>query len=221
MPNVNVVIQPSSFLVDEGTSVTFSISGSLAGTSLSGQPVIYQWLSSGNGGSSFGNIPSATSTSYTVSSINVTFSGSGYNPLSGIAILIDNRVQPSITVGFRYNGSTYGISAINVPSEIFGFASSTRTVTISTAGYTAQSIAFAVAFGNTVATSTSYTVTALRRLDNFVYRASLSASGVDARVFSDNATLAIKLSGDPYAAWETVNESGASRVLRLLALGYL
>jgi hypothetical protein len=77
-------------------------------------------------------------------------------------------------------------------------------------------------FGNIPsATSTSYTVTALRRLDNFVYRASLSASGVDARVFSDNATLAIKLSGDPYAAWETVNESGASRVHRLLALGYL
>jgi hypothetical protein len=129
MPNVNVVIQPSSFLVDEGTSVTFSTSGSLAGTPLSGESVVYQWLSSGNGGTNFGNIPSAT--------------------------------------------------------------------------------------------STSYTVTALRRLDNFVYRASLSASRVDAIVFSDNATLAIKLSGDPYAAWETVNESGASRVRRLLALGYL
>lgn len=129
MPNVNVVIQPQSFLVNEGTSVTFSTSGSLAGTSLSAQSVVYQWLSSGNGGTSFGNIPAAT------------------NP--------------------------------------------------------------------------SYTVTALRRLDNFVYKAGLSASGVNAQVFSNNATLAIKLSGDPYAAWETVNESGASRVRRLLALGYL
>lgn len=129
MPNVNVVIQPQSFLVNEGTSVTFSTSGSLAGTSLSAQSVAYQWLSSGNGGTSFGNIPSAT--------------------------------------------------------------------------------------------SASYTVTALRRLDNYVYKAGLSASGVDAQVFSNNATLAIKLSGDPYAAWETVNESGASRVRRLLQLGYL
>lgn len=129
MPNVNVVIQPQSFLVTEGTSVTFSTSGSLAGTALSGETVVYQWLSSGNGGSSFGNIPSAT--------------------------------------------------------------------------------------------NSSYTVTALRRLDNYVYKAGLSASGVDAQVFSNNATLAIKLTGDQYADWEVGTESGANRFRRLWNLGYV
>jgi hypothetical protein len=129
MPNVNIVIQPQSVFVEEGTSVTFSTSGSLLGTSLSAETVVYQWLSSGDGGSSFGNIPSAT--------------------------------------------------------------------------------------------NTSYTVTAVQSLDNYVYKAGLSASGVDAQVFTNNATLAIRLSGDLYAAWETATESGANRVRRLLNLGYL
>jgi hypothetical protein len=129
MPNVNIVLQPQSFLVTEGTSVTFSTSGSLAGTALSANSVVYQWLSSSNAGSTFGNIPAAT--------------------------------------------------------------------------------------------NKDYTVTALKRFDNFVYRAGLSASGVDAQVFTNNATLAIRLTGDPYAPWEVGTESGANRVRRLLNLGYL
>lgn len=129
MANVNILFQPQSFLVTEGTSVTFSTSGSLLGTPLSGQTVIYQWLSSGNSGSTFGNIAGAT--------------------------------------------------------------------------------------------NTSYTVTALRSLDNYVYQASLSASGVEAAVFTNNATLAIRLTGDPYAPWEVGTESGANRVRRLINLGYL
>lgn len=129
MPNVNIVLQPQSFLVTEGTSVTFSTSGSLAGTTLSGRSVVYQWLSSGNGGSTLNNIPAAT--------------------------------------------------------------------------------------------NTSYTVTALKSLDNYVYKAGLSASGVDAQVFTNNATLAIRLTGDPYAPWEVGTESGANRFRRLVALGYV
>jgi hypothetical protein len=129
MANVNILIQPQSFLVTEGTSVTFSTSGSLVGTPLSAQTVVYQWLSSGNSGTTFGNIAGAT--------------------------------------------------------------------------------------------SPSYTVTALRRLDNYVYRAGLSASRVDAQVFTNNATLAIRLTGDPYAPWEVGIESGENRVRRLLSLGYL
>ena len=129
MPNVNILVQPQSVLTTEGTSVTFSTSGSLLGTSLSAQTVVYQWLSSGNAGSTFGNIVGAT------------------NP--------------------------------------------------------------------------SYTVTALRSRDNFVYKAGLSASGVDAQVFTNNATLAIALTGDPYAPWETLTETGSARFRRLVALGYL
>lgn len=129
MANVNIVLQPQSFLVTEGTSVTFSTSGSLLGTPLSGETVVYQWLSSGNSGSTFGNVAGAT--------------------------------------------------------------------------------------------SEDYTVTALKSLDNYVYKASLSASGVEAAVFTNNATLAIKLTGDIYADWEVGTESGANRFRRLFALGYV
>lgn len=43
MPNVNIVTQPISKVVGENTSHTFSVSGSLAGTVLSGSPVAYLW----------------------------------------------------------------------------------------------------------------------------------------------------------------------------------
>ena len=129
MANVNIVLQPQSVFVTENTSVTFSTSGSLAGTSLSASNVVYQWLSSGNGGTSFGNIPSAT--------------------------------------------------------------------------------------------NSSYTVVATNSLDNYVYKAGLSASGVSAQVFTNSVTLAIRLTADPYAPWETPTESGANRFRRLWALGYV
>lgn len=53
MPNVNIVIQPVSRLVNENTSVTFSVSGSLAGTSLSANPISYLWQSAPKGSTSF------------------------------------------------------------------------------------------------------------------------------------------------------------------------
>ena len=53
MPNVTVTTQPASILVNENTSVTFSVSGSLAGTSLSAQTVVYQWQSAVPGSSSY------------------------------------------------------------------------------------------------------------------------------------------------------------------------
>lgn len=100
------------------------------------------------------------SASYSVNSISVSFSGSGYDPLSGIVVLIDGiDVESSINVEFGYDGTTYGISAINVPSEIFGFTSSTRTVTISTIGYTPLSAAIVFASGNTQVIPDSYTTT--------------------------------------------------------------
>lgn len=127
MANVNVLFQPQSFLVTEGTSVTFSTSGSLLGTSLSGKTVIYQWLSSGNSGSTFGNIAGAT--------------------------------------------------------------------------------------------NNAYTVTALRVFDSYFYKASLSASGVEAAVFTNNATLAIRLTGDPHASFKVGLESSTNRFRRLVTLG--
>jgi hypothetical protein len=129
MANVNIVLQPQTFLVTEGTTVTFSTSGSLLGTSLSGETIVYQWLSSGDSGVNFGNIPSAT--------------------------------------------------------------------------------------------DSSYTVTAVRSLDNYVYKASLSASGVESAVFTNNATLAIRLTGDIYAPWEVGIESGKNRFRRLWTMGYV
>jgi hypothetical protein len=90
------------------------------------------------------------STTYSVSTISVFLSGEGYNPSLSASILIDNIPQPSITIGYALapNGLTYGISSINVPNEIFGFTSSTRTVTISTS-YSPLSSALAFANGNT------------------------------------------------------------------------
>ena len=103
----------------------------------------------------------AGSTTYSVSSINVTLSGSGYDPLSGISVLIDGVVEPSINVEYAYDvdSASYGISALNVSSEIFGFTSYTRTVTISTIGYDPTSTASAVAFGNTQTVPPSYVTT--------------------------------------------------------------
>jgi hypothetical protein len=96
------------------------------------------------------------STSYSVNTITVNFSGAGYNPLSAVAVLIDGMIQPTITVSYSYNGSTYGISAINVPNEIFGFTSSTRSVTVSTLNYTPLSSVIASANGNTIVVPDSY-----------------------------------------------------------------
>ena len=132
MPNVNVVIQPSSQLVNENTSVTFSVSGSLAGTSLSAETVAYQWQSA----------PAGSST-YTAAA--------GTNNLD------------------------------------------------------------------------SYNVVAIGALDDYTYRARLSAAGVDAAVYSDVVTLAIRTSAEsPYDQWEVNTfESGQNRVRRLSNLGYL
>jgi hypothetical protein len=132
MPNVNVVIQPASQLVNENVTVTFSVSGSLAGTSLSGQTIVYQWQSAAAGSSSYTNAAGSS-------------------------------------------------------------------------------------------TGTDYTVTAIGALDDYTYRASLSAGGVDSIVYSDIVTLAIRTSAEsPYDQWEmNTFESGQNRVRRLSHLGYL
>ena len=69
MANVNIVTQPSSILVNENTSVTFSVSGSLAGTPLSGKTVVYQWQSAPKGGSFTPAAGTKTNSDYTVVAI--------------------------------------------------------------------------------------------------------------------------------------------------------
>lgn len=132
MPNVTVVIQPVSQLVNENTSVTFSVSGSLAGTSLSARTVVYLWESAAPG------------------------SGS-YSAAAGT----NNQAN--------------------------------------------------------------YTVLAIGALDDTTYRARLSASGVEAAVYSNIVTLAIKTSAEsPYDKFETNTfESGENRFRRLKVLGYV
>lgn len=132
MANVSVVIQPVSQLVNENVSVTFSTSGSLAGTALSGNTVVYQWQSAPKG---------------------------------------------------SYN--------------------------------------FTAAAGTN--TNASYVVTAVQALDDYTYRARLSAGGVDAAVYSDVVTLAIKTSAEsPYDKFEkNTFESGENRFRRLYNLGYV
>lgn len=66
MPNVNIVTQPVSKLVNENTSVTFSVSGSLAGTTLSAATVVYQWQSAPKGGSFEAAAGTITNTDYVV-----------------------------------------------------------------------------------------------------------------------------------------------------------
>jgi hypothetical protein len=100
-----------------------------------------------------------SSTTYSVSSINVTFSGAGYNPLSGVDVHINGEDEPSITVNYAYNSvlQTYGISSVNVPTEITGFVSASRLVSFVTtvSNVTAAS---AVAFGgSTFAGTGNYT----------------------------------------------------------------
>jgi len=132
MANVSVVIQPVSQLVNENTSVTFNVSGSLLGTPLSGNAIVYQWQRAAAGSSSYTNAPGSS-------------------------------------------------------------------------------------------TGTSYTVVAESALDDYTFRARLSASGVDSAVFSNVATLAIRTSAEsPYDQWEVNTfESGQNRVRRLRLLGYL
>ena len=132
MANVNVITQPVSQLVNENTSVTFSVSGSLAGTTLSGEEIVYLWQKAAPGSSSYS-------------------SAAGSN------------------------------------------------------------------------TGTDYTVVAVGALDDYTYRARLSAGGVDAAVYSNVVTLAIKTSAEsPYDQWEVNTfESGQNRVRRLSHLGYL
>lgn len=131
MANVTVVTQPVSKLVNENTSVTFSVSGSLAGTPLSGNTVVYQWQSAPKGGS--------------------------FTPAAGTNI------------------------------------------------------------------NTDYIVVAVEALDDYTYRARLSASGVDNEVFSNVVTLAIRTSAEsPYDKFETNTfESGRNRFRRLKVLGYV
>jgi hypothetical protein len=132
MPNVNIVTQPISRLVNENTSVTFSVSGSLAGTSLSANPVVYLWQTAAAGSTSFTTAPGTNNTA-------------------------------------------------------------------------------------------NYTVLAVGSLDDQTYRARLSAAGVDAAVFSDVVTLAIRTSAEsPYDKYEANTfESGQNRFRRLWALGYV
>jgi hypothetical protein len=71
------------------------------------------------------------------------------------------------------------------------------------------------------ATSNSLTLSPIASYDNDTFYAGLSAPGVDAEVFTNEVTFAIRLSGDKYSAWETATESGTNRVRRLYNLGYL
>lgn len=89
-------------------------------------------------------------TTYSVSGFDVTFSGSGYDPLSAISILIDSMPQSSLYPEFVYDSAleTYGISAISISKEIFDFISPTRTVNISSI-QTLPLSAKAIAKGNT------------------------------------------------------------------------
>jgi hypothetical protein len=63
-----------------------------------------------------------------------TGSGNSYTVPREFLVLINNTPQPSLSVVNVYyeETDTYGISAIEVPSEIFGFTNSSRTVSIST-----------------------------------------------------------------------------------------
>lgn len=72
--------------------------------------------------------------SYSVTGITITNPGSGYEVPTEIVVLVNNIVQPSMSavVAYYEETDTYGVSAIEVPAEVFGFTNSSRTVTIST-----------------------------------------------------------------------------------------
>jgi hypothetical protein len=94
-----------------------------------------------------------TFSSSDLSSVTETASGvattGSYTIPREFAVFIDNILQPSLSVLNVYNAEldTFQISAIDVPSEIFGFTNSSRTVSISTTDAVPDP-ATAVATGN-------------------------------------------------------------------------
>jgi len=115
MANVIITLQPESVFVNEGaSSVTFSTSGTTVGTSISGNPVVYQWYSQDATGGGFVALDGETSRELVLAPLaeydNDTFRA-GLSAIGAAAEVFTNPV----TFAIRLTGDKY--SAWETPTE--------------------------------------------------------------------------------------------------------
>ena len=104
----SITAQPTGQTVTEGSTAEFSVTAS-AGDS---ETLTYQWQQSTDSGSSWTNIESATSASYTISSTATDMSGNQYRCVvksaSGVGVISD---AATLTVNQSVSPTSYSISA--------------------------------------------------------------------------------------------------------------
>lgn len=115
MANVIISLQPESVFVNEGaSSVTFSTSGTTLGTSLSDNPVVYQWYQKDTLSQTFTAINGETSEDLTLSPLAEYDNDSFRAGLSALGA--SNEVfTDTVTFAIRLSGDKY--SAWETPTE--------------------------------------------------------------------------------------------------------
>jgi hypothetical protein len=107
MANVIILTQPQSVFVDEGTSsVTFSTSGTTLGTSLSNNPVVYQWYSEDASGGGFVALEGEVSADLTLDPIEAYDNDTFKAGLSAVGAE-DEVFTNVVTFGIRLSSAKY------------------------------------------------------------------------------------------------------------------
>lgn len=107
MANVIITLQPQSVFVDEGTSsVTFSTSGTTLGTSLSDNPVVYQWYQRDTLSQTFTAMSGETARTLTLSPLAVYDNDTFRAGLSAIGAA-EEVFTSSVTFAIRLSGDRY------------------------------------------------------------------------------------------------------------------
>jgi len=108
MANVNILLQPESVFVDQSaSSVTFSTSGSTAGTSLSSEEVVYQWYQKDVAGEDFEAISGETGTSLTLAPL-AEYDNDTFRAGLSAAGAEEEVYTNAVTFGIRLSSDIYG-----------------------------------------------------------------------------------------------------------------
>lgn len=107
MANVIILTQPQSVFVDENSSsVTFSTSGTTLGTSLSDNPVVYQWYTQDAAGGGYSPIVGETSEDLVLSPTEAYDNDTFYAGLSAVGA--EEEVSTNIvTFAIRLSSAQY------------------------------------------------------------------------------------------------------------------
>lgn len=121
--------------------LTVNLTGINAGTgvtsyawNMTGGPISFQYSVSSINVTNAGTGYEPDLARYSLSSIQINLSGAGYNPAAKTLVLVNGAVQNTLSANFTYNNvlTAYGISSVQVPAEILGYTTSTLTITFST-----------------------------------------------------------------------------------------